>query len=93
MRGTSPHCTPGARRRRGPIDENGLARSDQIGSVKMWAPLCCISSVEWLINVTRNWPSSTHDGGCDGMTSETNGADLSGRLVNFHRRTSTNPRA
>ena len=35
MRGRSSHRTPGFLRRRGPIQVNGLARSDQIGSVKM----------------------------------------------------------
>ena len=33
-----PH--PGLLRRRGPIQVSGLARSDQIGSVKIFEPLC-----------------------------------------------------
>ena len=37
MRGRSSHRTPGSLRRRGPIQVSGLARSDQIGSVRMWS--------------------------------------------------------
>ena len=93
IRGRFSHRTPGALRRRGPIAASGLARSDQIGSVNMCELLCWSSTVEWLISVTRNWFSSTQDGGFDCSTSETKRADGSGRLVSFHRKTSRKPRA
>ena len=87
MRGRSSHRTPGSRRRRGPIHENGLARSDHMGSVRILIPPCCSSTVAWLINVTRNcWPS-THAGGFEGTTSAIKRGDFSGRLLSFHRRT------
>ena len=91
--GRSSQRTPGSLRRRGPTMASGPARSDQIGSVKMWEPLCWSRTVEWLIMVTRSWSPSTRDGGLDGSTSETNRADGSGRLVSFHRKTSRKPRA
>src|SRR6266446_9697122 len=93
MRGRSSHRTPTGRRRRGPIEVNGLARTDQIGSVRMLIPLCWSSRVEWLISVTRSPLPSTREGGFDGSTSETKRADCSGRLVSFHRRASRKPRA
>ena len=77
--------------RRGPIEVMGLARSDQMGSVKMLIPLCWSNSVEWLISVTRSSLPSTQGGGFDGSMSETKRADGSGRLVSFHRRTSRKP--
>jgi hypothetical protein len=93
MRGRSSHCTPGFLRRRGPIQATGLARSDQIGSVKMFDPLCWSSNVEWLIKVTRSSLPSTREGGFDGVTSETKCAHFSGRLVSFHFNALRNPRA
>ena len=54
MRGRSSHRTPGFRKRRGPIQVSGLARSDQIGSVRILIPLCWSSSVEWLTSVIRS---------------------------------------
>src|SRR5258708_1432677 len=58
----------------------------------MLIPLCCSSTVEWLISVTRSSLPSTEDGGFDGSTSETKRADNSGRLVSFHRKASRKPR-
>jgi hypothetical protein len=90
-RGRSSNRTPGARRRRGPSDENGLARSAQIGSVKTFTPSTCSSIVEWFTNVARNSSPSTPEGGLEGSTSKTKRGDGSGRLVSFHRRASKNP--
>jgi len=92
MRGRSSHRTPGCLRRRGPIDESGLARSDQMGSVKIWEFPCWSSSEEWLISVTSSASFSTRDGGFDGSTSATKRGDGSGRVVSFHRTTSRKPR-
>jgi hypothetical protein len=39
MSGKSSIRTPGCRRRFGPIQDKGLVRSDQIGSVKIWRRL------------------------------------------------------
>ena len=93
MRGRSSHRTPAFLWRRGPIEASGLARSDQIGSVKIWESLCWSSNVEWLTSVTRSSLPATRDGGFDGSTSATKRADGSGRLVSFHRKTSKKPRA
>ena len=92
MRGRSCHRTPGSRWRRGPIEVNGLARFDQIGSVKTWIPLCWSSSVEWLTIVTSSSRPSTRSGGLDGSTSEIKRGEGSIRLVSFHRRRSRKPR-
>src|SRR5579872_524202 len=92
MRGRSSQRTPGYLRRRGPIQATGLARSDQIGSVRRLDPACWSRTVEWLISVTRNSAPSTLDGGLVGSTSEIKGGDGSGRLVSFHRNTSSQPR-
>ena len=93
MRGRSSQRTPGFRRRRGPAQVNGLVRSDQIGSVKMFEPRRWSSSVEWLISVTRSWFPSTEAGGLDGFTSSTKRGEGSGRVVNFQRTRSRKPRA
>ncbi len=63
MGGRSSNLRPGARCRRGPKCENGLARSDQCGSHKMLMPSIWISTVEWPTNVTRSSPRKTRLGG------------------------------
>jgi hypothetical protein len=52
-----------------------------------------MSKVKWLTSVTRSWLLSGRRGGVDSSTFEMNSGDGSGRLVNFRRRTSRNPRA
>ena len=66
-------------------------RPDRV--VKMLESLCWRSTVEWFTRVVRSSLPSTWRGGMDGSTSETNLGDGSGRLVSFHRKTSSNPRA
>ena len=92
MRGRSSNRTPGFLRRRGPAQLTGLARSDQIGSVKMFSPYCWSSRVEWLISVTCSRFPSMEDGGFDCSTSEKKRADDAGRVVSFHRSASRRPR-
>jgi hypothetical protein len=52
-------------RRLGPNQDTGLARSDQIGSIKMLDLRCCMRTVEWFISVIRNSPPSVRRAGAD----------------------------
>ena len=52
MCGSSSSAIPGACARRGPANENGDARSENIGSVSTLSPLACTKEVAWPIQVT-----------------------------------------
>ena len=54
---------PGGRTRFGPNHVVGPARSDQMGSVRMFRLSIWIKTVEWLTNVTRRSPPPIRSGG------------------------------
>jgi len=51
MRGSSASGTPGGWCRRGPPIGSGDAKHENIGSVRMFTPPTCSSTVEWPIQV------------------------------------------
>ena len=58
---------PGGLTRLGPAKVTGLARSDQIGSVRMLSPPVWIKSVAWPTMVTRKASGAKRSAGAAGL--------------------------
>ena len=63
MGGRSSSLSPGACTRRGPVNETGLARSDQMGSVRIFTPSAWMRNVLCPTGVTSSCPFATRAGG------------------------------
>src|SRR4051812_4536128 len=92
MGGRFPNAIPGWLNRCGPANDTGLARSDHIGSVRMFTPAVWMSTVEWFTNVINNFSPETAAGGSD-ETPPRSSAHFSGLRVVIQRTTSANPLA
>src|ERR1700677_4001844 len=63
MRGSCSKFRPGGRTRFGPAQLTGLARSENIGSIRTAEPENCRRKLEWPIKVTAKSPGATGGGG------------------------------
>jgi hypothetical protein len=88
MRGSRSKGIPGGWTRRGPIHANGLARSENTGSMRRLVRAVRTRNVAWPIHVTTTSFSSRGTGGAAGVESGTARGQGFGLDVNRHRKKS-----